>query len=81
MKVIKAGEVEKVWPRRYTTPCCKSILEVEPMDIKHNTDYTGGHTSWYIDCPVCGGQPDVPNSMNYDAVRWMKQQRRIDSND
>jgi len=81
MRVIKVGEVEKAWPRQHTTPCCKSVLEIEPADIKHDTDYMGGHNSWYIDCPVCGKQPDVEDSMHWDAVRWEAQQQRIKQND
>ena len=77
MKVITKGDVSKAWPRRHTTPCCKSVLEVSPEDIKHNTDYTGDHTSWYIDCPVCGSQPDVPDEMHYAGQRWVTQQGRI----
>lgn len=77
MRVITKGVPEKAWPREHTVPCCKSVLEVMPEDIKHNTDYTGGHTSWYINCPVCGDQPDVPNEMYYSGQRWKRQQERV----
>ena len=77
MKVIKAGVPEKTWPREYEVPCCKSILEIEPKDIREDTDYTGGHNSWFVNCPVCGAQPDVPDNMKFDGDRWLRQQERI----
>jgi hypothetical protein len=79
MKIIAKGVPEVTWPRRWTTPCCKSVLEITPNDIKEDKDYTGGHNSWYIDCPVCGRQPDVSNDMYYDGRRWERQQERMRS--
>jgi hypothetical protein len=77
VRIIVAGTPDKQWPREWTTPCCKSVLEIEPNDIKEDTDYTGGHNSWFVTCPVCGAQPDVPDSFHYDGERWKKQQERI----
>lgn len=77
MKVITKGEPAKAWPREHTVPCCKSVLELMPEDIKEDTDYTGGHNSWYVNCPVCGAQPDVPDNYRYDGQRWLAQQERV----
>jgi hypothetical protein len=74
MEIVEAGTPEKRWPREWRTPCCQSLLKIAPEDIKHNTDWTGDHTSWFINCPVCGAQPDVPDSFKRDADRWLSQQ-------
>jgi hypothetical protein len=77
MKIIKRGLPAKQWPRQYEATCCASILEIEPDDIKTNRDYTGGFSGYYLDCPVCGGQPDVPTALKSEATRWQAQQERI----
>ena len=48
MRIIKRGEPQKAWPREYETPCCKSILELDPQDIKENRDYTGDFDCFFI---------------------------------
>lgn len=79
MKVIEKGKPEKSWPRQHRTPCCDSILELEPSDIKRSTDYLGGHNGYFIDCPVCGEQPWVKDSLHASAQNWIRQQARIQS--
>lgn len=80
MKIIKKGEEDKSWPREITAPCCKAVLEIEPDDIKRDTDYTGDFNGYFIDCPSCGGQPAIDTSVKYDADRWKRQQeRRVDA--
>lgn len=76
MKIIEKGEEDKSWPRRFDAPCCKAVLEIEPEDIKRDTDYTGDFNGFYIDCPSCGGRPSVPAGVAHDAERWERQQAR-----
>lgn len=71
MRVIERGNADAVWPRRFTCPTCKSVLELDLEDVKRNEDYTGDFTSFFINCPVCGGQPDVPQFW-WDTVHRLK---------
>jgi hypothetical protein len=74
MKIIKRGEPSEAWPREWETPCCKSTLEIEPGDILRNTDYTGSFSSYFVNCPVCGQQPDVPHHWKHEGDRWREAQ-------
>jgi len=60
MRVVKFGAAPAVWPREFECPHCKSVLALDRADVKRNTDYLGDFSSYYIDCPVCFEQPDVP---------------------
>lgn len=73
MKVIDAGDPAMEWPRRMTCPKCFSLLAVDLADIKRNADYTGDFTSWFIDCPSCSEQPDVPRDW-WDTVTRLKRE-------
>lgn len=61
MKIIKKGILpkEKQWPKEFTCPECKSILEIVKRDIKNNIDPRDGINDYYIDCAFCKAQPDV----------------------
>lgn len=76
MEVVERGDPAKEWPREHRAPCCQSLLKLDPEDIHENLDYTGGHSSWFINCPVCGEQPDVPAALKHNADRWKAAQGR-----
>lgn len=63
MRIVGESNSELRWPRQFTCPKCSTLLELDLTDIKRNTcGLEGTFQSWFIDCPVCREQPDVPNS-------------------
>lgn len=79
MKIVKVGNVAMRWPREWETQCCQSTLELDPQDIREDSDYAGGFNGYYINCPVCGKQPEVPGDVKHDGDRWLKEQKRIET--
>jgi hypothetical protein len=76
MKLIKPGKADMSWPRQIDCVLCEAVLEIEPADIKRDSDYSGSFNGYYYDCPSCGGQPEVDSSTKHSAERWLEAMRR-----
>lgn len=70
MQLIQAGRTEQAWPRQITLRCCDAVVIITPEDIKTDRDYTGDFNGYYVDCPSCGSQPGISESMKSDGDRW-----------
>lgn len=73
VEIIQAGDTDLIWPRTFSCPHCESLLKVKLEDIKRHTLYNGQFMSWFIDCPACFEQPDVPYEW-YSTVERLKRE-------
>jgi hypothetical protein len=71
MRLITQSNSPLIWPRKFNCGDCGSLLAVDIEDIKRNVDYTGDFTSYWVSCPACHGQPDVPEAW-WDTVRRLQ---------
>lgn len=80
MEILEhSNNPEMEWPREWRAPCCGALLKIMPDDILTDRDYTGGFNGYFLNCPSCGGQPEVALVVKWDADRWVEQQRRLES--
>ena len=77
MKVLKPGKPDLSWPIEFSCPECEAVLEVEYSDIKTYRDYTGDFNGYFIDCPACGAQPEIPDTIQSSGRRWQDAQSRM----
>lgn len=75
MEVVKVGErLDRVWPREMTCPECDSVLRVEVADINKHNDYTGDFCCWWVLCPICREQPEVPQDW-WGSIHRLKREQ------
>lgn len=73
MKVIKAGNPQKGWAKKFTCSGngnggggCSAVLMVEQGDVflTHSSHYDGSNETYKtFECPSCGVLTDIPTSV------------------
>jgi len=73
MRVLDTGNPDLVWPRRFRCTSCDSLLEIELGDVGRDADYTGDFNSYFVTCPACHEQPDLPKEW-WNVVTRMRRE-------
>lgn len=77
MKILERKEPFDPWPRRYNCAGCRSVLEVDAVDIHQPTQRDVDGKGWFR-CPVCDALNYLSPKETIEASRAYRMAHRND---